>query len=343
MQPKISVVIPLYNKQDEIGRCMRSVLAQTFGDFEVVVIDDGSTDASAERVAEFSDPRIRLIRQANGGVALARNRAIEEARAELIAFLDGDDEWLPTHLENLMLLVKSAPQAGLYFTAYWIDRGGGMRRRVRLPRRHVRASGVVKDYFSAPDGAMSLPTASMVRKAAILAAGGFRQMFGEDVDLYLRLAAMYPAAYSPKAAAVWHIDAGNRRCVDQSATVKLYEPGSLRQSLEFLAANPAVKPEMQGKARTYVARRELRAVWGTLLAGQRNHARWLLSEWRREYGNGAPALELLIGFAPGGLLRLWARVRALAGKANTAAAYACAWAANRRTFGNDDLERALSN
>ena len=343
VRPRISVVIPLYNKQDEIERCLRSVMAQTFADFEVVIVDDGSTDASAAKVGAFTDSRVRLIRQSNAGVARARNLAIEEAAADWIAFLDADDEWLPDHLENMRDLMDAAPDAGLCCAAYWIDRGGGMRRRVGLARRHVQANGLVMDYFSAPDGTMTLPTAAAARRDALLAAGGFRQLFGEDVDLFLRLAAMYPVAYSPMATAIWHVDAGNRRCVGQEAAVKLHVPGSLEPSLKFLESCAAVTPDAMRKARRFVAERERKAIVKTLLQGERKHARYLLDRWEREFAKRDHELEWLIGQAPAGLLSLWSKWTSLSNRATTALAYARAWRASRRAFRVVPLRQALSN
>lgn len=89
-----SVVIPLYNKAQSIKSTLQCVLNQTSGEFEVLIIDDGSTDESVARVNEFSDSRIRLIQKPNGGVSSARNRGIEEARYRYIALLDADDVWL---------------------------------------------------------------------------------------------------------------------------------------------------------------------------------------------------------------------------------------------------------
>ena len=89
----ISVVIPLYNKEKQIKRTLQSVLTQTFQDFEIVIVNDGSTDNSTIEVEKIKDSRIRLIHQENAGVSAARNKGIEEAKYELIAFLDADDEW----------------------------------------------------------------------------------------------------------------------------------------------------------------------------------------------------------------------------------------------------------
>ena len=91
----ISVVIPLYNKEKQIANTLRSVFAQTYTDYEIIVVNDGSTDNSVAVVESLNDPRIRLIHQKNAGVSAARNRGIEEARGEYIALLDGDDEWKP--------------------------------------------------------------------------------------------------------------------------------------------------------------------------------------------------------------------------------------------------------
>ena len=97
-RPAVSVVIPLYNKDKYIARALDSVFGQTCQDFEVIVVDDGSTDNGAEIVRSYKDRRLRFIRQANAGPGAARNHGIQESRAPLLAFLDADDEWLPEFL-----------------------------------------------------------------------------------------------------------------------------------------------------------------------------------------------------------------------------------------------------
>lgn len=114
----ISVVIPLYNKELSIAATLRSVFAQTYTDFEVVVVNDGSTDESLEVVKSFSDSRIRILTQANAGVSAARNMGILEAKGDYVAFLDADDIWTPDYLETLAALIRDYPIAGLYSLGY---------------------------------------------------------------------------------------------------------------------------------------------------------------------------------------------------------------------------------
>jgi glycosyltransferase involved in cell wall biosynthesis len=108
--PIISVVIPLYNKGRYIKRALDSVFAQTFQDFDVFVIDDGSTDDGPEIVRRYPDFRLRIIHQENAGPGAARNRGIRESHASYVAFLDADDEWLPEFLENRLEKMKKYPK-----------------------------------------------------------------------------------------------------------------------------------------------------------------------------------------------------------------------------------------
>ena len=114
----ISVVIPLYNKEKSIAQTLECVLNQTYKDFEVIVVDDGSKDNSAAIVAQFTDTRIHLIRQENGGVSAARNRGIEEAQGKYVAFLDADDVWLTDHLESLVNLIRQYSQCRTWSSNY---------------------------------------------------------------------------------------------------------------------------------------------------------------------------------------------------------------------------------
>src|SRR5690606_6751565 len=113
-----SVVIPLYNKELSVRNTINSVLDQTFKEFEIVIVNDGSTDNSVKEVEKFDDKRIRLIHQENKGVSAARNRGIEEAKYEWIAFLDADDLWRENHLEEVVRMINIFPDFKVYVTSF---------------------------------------------------------------------------------------------------------------------------------------------------------------------------------------------------------------------------------
>ena len=146
----ISVVIPLYNKEQYIERAVYSVLSQTFQQFEIVIVNDGSTDGSASVIERMDNPLIRLIHQKNGGVSAARNRGIEEARFEYIAFLDADDEWKENHLEIIAGLISKFPECGVFGTSYYythFSRHSDSTRTIYLQRRRRNHRQLLRNGF----------------------------------------------------------------------------------------------------------------------------------------------------------------------------------------------------
>lgn len=201
----ISVVIPLFNKRNDIGRAVASVLAQSHADWELWVVDDGSTDGSEQVVQQFTDPRIHLVHQANAGVSAARNTGADMARSECVAFLDADDFWDADHLDNLSALLKAYPQAALWATAYKVVSESGQSRCIKLPPSHEGKIGVIQDYFShvlAHEHPVH-SSAVMVRKSALKQVGGFPVGVtqGEDLIVWARLSCLGTLAYSGKATA----------------------------------------------------------------------------------------------------------------------------------------------
>ena len=143
----ISVVIPLYNKEKSIAQTLECVLNQTYKDFEVIVVDDGSKDNSAAIVAQFTDTRIHLIRQENGGVSAARNRGIEEAQGKYVAFLDADDVWLTDHLESLVNLIRQYSQCRAWSSNY-VNNINGTDYNIILNKIPFKGeSGILTNYF----------------------------------------------------------------------------------------------------------------------------------------------------------------------------------------------------
>lgn len=213
----ISVIIPLYNGAAYIGRSIRSVLNQTFQDFEIVVVDDGSTDDGPQRAASFGLPCIRIVRQANGGVSAARNTGIREARYGLIAFLDADDEWLPDHLETIVRLYHTYPQCGVFGTSYYFQRGNEQPRLPLVPDKfHFTGDeGILDNYYELASGT-DFPmqtSAYAVRKETILSIGGFPTGIpsGEDILTLARLRAVCEFAYCRKPSSIYYLTTGNNK------------------------------------------------------------------------------------------------------------------------------------
>jgi len=202
------VVVPLYNKQAYVRRCVDSVLSQTFGDFELIIVDDGSTDESADIASAYHDSRIRLIRQANGGVSVARNRGIAEARGKWVAFLDADDEWLPRKLEKVADCAAKFPQAGAIYGRTAQIKGGQQ----IIPAAKTAAEPLLVDYLSLVtfDGPAMNSSSTAIRADVFNSAGTFPEgvKITEDLDMWLRVACTTEVVHIPEVLSIYHLDAG---------------------------------------------------------------------------------------------------------------------------------------
>lgn len=215
LHPTISVVIPLYNKVRHIGRTVQSVLDQTFEHFELIVVDDGSTDGGADAAKAIIDPRIRVLEQANAGVSAARNAGIKEAQAEIIAFLDADDEWKPAFLETVLRLARQFPECGAFGTAWETVEINGRKTLARytgLPQSPWE--GTIPDYFRCllgPNAPLCTSAVAIPRKT-FTTIGFFTEgeKLAEDVDMWFRIALKFRIAFSTRIEAVYRQDAENR-------------------------------------------------------------------------------------------------------------------------------------
>lgn len=203
-----SVVIPLYNKELSIQNTIQSVLEQTYQEFEIIVIDDGSTDNSAERVREISDSRVKLVQQKNQGVSAARNRGIKESKFEWIALLDGDDLWEPNHLEEILKMMHEFPDEKVYVTSFKYSNNQAM-------YKHDRPSPIFKieNYFrEALKEKLVWTSIAVIHRSCFDVIGGFNIKLsrGEDLDLWERLAEKFDIIKSDTVTAVYRIEAENR-------------------------------------------------------------------------------------------------------------------------------------
>ena len=231
-----SIIIPLYNKAPYIEKALRSVQAQTFREFEVIIIDDGSTDNSFEianqLIAEFSKSTdaspplggFRGATQPNQGVSVARNNGVKLAKYPYICFLDADDWWAPTFLEEMKNLIEEFPNAGIYGTGYYIVKNG---------KNRIAPVGVPEgfeigkiDYCKVYAKTLCMPLTSIsvcIPKKVFDDEKGFKPSLklGEDFDLWIRLALKYPVAFLNKPLAYYNqdVDAENR-----AVGMKFYKP-----------------------------------------------------------------------------------------------------------------------
>jgi len=196
-----SVIIPLYNKEIYILKAVRSVLEQTLQNFELIIVNDGSSDNSLSVLEQFSDERIKLINQSNFGVSIARQNGVSFSKFENLVFLDADDWWEPTFLEEMDLLIKNYSDAAWFASDYYY---------VKHSQKIIEPKGIPNGFkcgyldfiktYSSSFCALVNCSFVVVKKDIFLKIGGFKKElnFGEDIHLWLQLACSFPLAYVAK-------------------------------------------------------------------------------------------------------------------------------------------------
>lgn len=248
--PRVSVIIPAYNAQRYIAETLRSVEAQTYDDWEVVLCDDGSTDDTAEVAQSFGE-RITVVRgSANTGPSAARNRALDRSRGELVAFLDADDYWFPTYLEHLVYLFDDA------------ETRGGHVGIVACNAKILGADGFLpRTYFDLIDVPEELTltrlllsnpifTSALSPRAAVVQAGGFwpELSHGEDYDLWLRIVELgYRVILTDRPLAVYRVTPGSLST----------DPAAMARGLQMLYRRALERGNLPPRERR-IAKRELR-------------------------------------------------------------------------------------
>ena len=206
-----SVVIPLFNKKETIGRALDSIKRQKIKPVEILVVNDGSTDGSEDIVLSMDIQDLRIINQENAGVSAARNKGVVESRGDWITFLDADDEWLPDFLSTIADMQKKIPDKDLYATAYYSGDYNGNRKTNLVKCLPFRGEqGELTNYFEVASKSSPPICSSAVclRKKRLLEIGGFPTGItaGEDLITWARIAALSPPAYCIKPLAVFWQD-----------------------------------------------------------------------------------------------------------------------------------------
>ncbi len=232
--PSVSIIIPTFNRAEKITRAISSVIEQTFADFEIIVVDDGSRDNTEQTVAQFDERLIYVAHPSNLGVSAARNTGIKKSGALLLAFLDSDDHWLPEKLAVQVEFFNNHPQAVACQTEEtWIRK----EKRVNPKKKHLKPSG---DIFEASlKLCLVSPSAVMLKRSLVEEVGLFDEDLPacEDYDLWLRIACRYPVHLINEALVVkegGHPDqlSARHRGMDRfriKALVKLLRSGALNK------------------------------------------------------------------------------------------------------------------
>ncbi|HJJ41821.1 MAG TPA: glycosyltransferase, partial [Methanocorpusculum sp.] len=216
--PSITVVIPLYNKVNEVKRAIDSVFSQTVQDFELIVIDGGSTDGSLDVIKQYEyDSRYHLIHQKSKGVSDGRNQGIVAAASDLIAFLDADDEWLPDFLEKILILRNKFPYAGLYGTGFLYCRVDHFLPSniygSNLDEEYIILSSYFKVLLS--NKSIFCQSSSAIPKNIFKKVGLYNTEYnyGEDWELFNRIAMEFDVAYCTTPHTIYHLVADNKLTV----------------------------------------------------------------------------------------------------------------------------------
>ena len=216
---RCSVIIPLYNKVADILATVQSVLEQSFSDFELIVVNDGSTDGSEQVIKELIEDHsnVRLVNQENQGVSAARNRGILEASGEYVALIDGDDIWDQDCLTELIKMTLDFPEAAMCGVNYaYLTNGHIEECRQGMPEG-FRA--YVKDYFSSSHGDLFCSSSVIIKREIAISAGLFdeRIRYSEDMDFWYRIIMNHKVAYYDRVLAYYRKDASNRAEIDPDA------------------------------------------------------------------------------------------------------------------------------
>ena len=310
--PKFSVIIPLYNKVENIGATVQSVLHQSIGDFELIIVDDGSKDGSDLVVEKVNDPRIKLIRQPNGGVSNARNNGIRNAIGDYVCFLDADDLWEPDFLQIAQRLIDQYPEAEMFCPSYQVAYGN----RVVHPKWRsvdLTQNSLVNDFFEMATAPFWICCSSCVvisMKKLMTMDYWFAEgnAVYEDFDLWLRIGASCQVAHSNEICATY-IRTTEHNARTGHADKVVYSETYMHTLSSFLK-DPSMTLQQKEWIQEIMDRRMVPYVYSLLMTGNRKTAKDVLASWNptNAYVRYAALLKCAC-WAPYWLLRMVQKIR----------------------------------
>ncbi|MDY8138554.1 glycosyltransferase [Aquimarina sp. 2201CG5-10] len=231
--PYFSVVIPLFNKEHNIANTLHSVINQSFIDYEIIIINDGSTDNSEHIVSQFTDPRIKYFYQTNQGAAVARNKGINTAQGNYIALLDADDHWFPNHLEEFKKSIDQYPDHFIFCNNYSIkvtSKNNIPTHFSYLPKGNIV---IIDNYFkSSLFNSIASSTTICIHNSVFKKGYNFDQQIasGQDTDLWIRLGLEYKFIFNKNVTAIYN------RYIDNSLSKTNNSDARRKFTLKFIEA-----------------------------------------------------------------------------------------------------------
>lgn len=276
-----SVVIPLYNKRDQILATLGSVLGQTLAPVEVIVVDDGSTDGGPDVVASLADHRVRIVHQRNAGPGAARNRGFAEASAAWVALIDADDLWLPGHLATLARVAEAFPDADAVGSG-WREVGPGCDPGLEGPASLDDRRWMI-DYFREGHSGLFQASSIAIRRAPFLLTAGFgASRLGEDSEFWVRFALDHAIAVSDRKTSLYVRGAGGimERAQAAMASGGSLDPQPLFATLDAALASPRLTAKRDA-IQAYSDRVRLQYARSLIYHGRGREARALLAGVRQ--------------------------------------------------------------
>ncbi|MCX5849975.1 MAG: glycosyltransferase family 2 protein [Deltaproteobacteria bacterium] len=284
MKDKIcfSVVIPVYNKDPYILRAISSVLTQDYENYELIVVNDGSTDGTAQIISQINSPKLRVITQDNCGVSAARNRGIQEAASDYIAFLDGDDEWLHGFLSEMAVLVSKYPEAGIYGTNVIFRFADGSMNSNSYDALFPSGvnDGILDDYFRVfYTNALSpfCNSGCCIPKRIFQELGAYKEnvILTEDTDMWCRIALKYPVVFSLSPLLIYHLEIPSN-----TTTLMQFEDFEVSKMLQAALEGDIVPDKFRASVTKFIAFQQLSLIRRAILLGHRKFSLKKLLDWR---------------------------------------------------------------